>query len=396
MNQPAGSPLSLIPLPAGFRAAGLWAGIKREGRGTDLALLVADRAGPAAAMFTTNALLGAHVHVCREHLAKSGGLVRAVLVNSGNANCATGARGLEDARRICAALAERLGCPTEQVLSISTGAIGARLPTDKILTALPQLVDTADADGASAFARAIMTTDSGPKLETADAGDARVTGIAKGAGMIHPDMATMLGFLATDAPLGQRDTAALLHRVVDQTFHRISVDGDTSPNDTVLLWSSGTAETNAADLEPALTDVATRLCRQIAGDGEGATRLVVVEVRGAKTESDAARVGRLIATSPLVKTAIAGRDPNWGRILSTAGRAGVPIDVDHARVWIGSTVVFDRGEPFPEREPEAWNHLNENHEVTIGVDLAVGTAAADIYTCDLTADYVRINADYRT
>ncbi len=388
-----GQVVSEVPLPKGFAAAGTWCGIKREGRGLDLGVLVAEAAFPAAAMFTTNALLGSHIPVCREHLERSGGLARAIVVNSGNANCATGEKGVDDARRTARAVGERLGCPAEQVLPISTGAIGAHLPMDRILGALPALLDRASPDLASEFARAVMTTDTHAKLESERAAaGARVTGVAKGAGMIHPNMATMLGFLTTDAELAA--PAELLRRVVDRTFHRITIDGDTSPNDTVVLWGSGRA--GAADVERELIEVGARLGRQIAADGEGATRLVTVRVSGAASDADAALVGRVIATSPLVKTAIAGRDPNWGRILSAAGRAGVPIDVQNARVFIGRETLYEDGRPFPEREHEAWRHLNEEREVTIGVDLGVGDGTAEVWTCDLTADYVRINADYRT
>jgi glutamate N-acetyltransferase/amino-acid N-acetyltransferase len=226
--------------------------------------------------------------------------------------------------------------------------------------------------------------------------DARVTGVAKGAGMIHPDMATMLAFLMTDAAL-PADPSSVLHELIDRTFHRVTIDGDTSPNDTVVLWASGRSPAIDDELfDGALVDVTTRLCKQIAADGEGASRLITVEVRGAASEADAMRVGRVIATSPLTKTAVAGRDPNWGRILSAAGRAGVPIDIARAKVWIGESMLFEDGQPFPEREKDAWRHLNEEHDVVLGVDLGVGEEGADAWTCDLTADYVKINADYRT
>lgn len=387
-------------LPLGFAAAGLWAGIKKPGRGFDLGILAADRAVPAAAMFTQNALVGAHVTVCREQLASSKGLVRAVIVNAGCANCATGERGLDDARETARLVARHLGCAAHEVLPVSTGAIGAHLPMQKIRDAVPGLVDALRGDGAMDFARAIMTTDTHEKLASAtflaDDGEARVTGFSKGAGMIHPNLATMLGFLVTDAVL-PRDAGALLRDVVDRSYHRVTVDGDTSPNDTVVLMSSGRRTAADGELcEGALLDVAGRLCRQIARDGEGATRLVTVQVRGAVDDAEAARCARTIATSPLVKTAIAGRDPNWGRILSAAGRAGVGIDVARARVWIGETFVFDEGRPFPEREAAAAAHLQQEEEVVIGVDLAAGDGGADVWTCDFTADYVRINAEYRT
>ena len=389
-----------VALPLGFRAAGRWAGIKKEGRGFDLGLLAADVPVPAAAMFTTNALLGSHVPVCREQLARSDGLVRAILVNAGCANCATGERGLDDARETARIVAERLGCDPCQVLPISTGAIGSHLPMDKLRAGIPLLVDSLATDGAGDFARAIMTTDTQRKLMSAtfDAreGEARVTGTAKGSGMIHPNMATMLGFLTTDVVL-PRPAHEVLREIVDRSFHRVTVDGDTSPNDTVVLLSSG--RRHAIDdelLEGALIDVAVRLARAIARDGEGATRLVTVQVTGAASQAEALRAAHTIATSPLVKTAVAGRDPNWGRILSAAGRANVALDVGRAKVWVGENIVFEDGRPHAEREGAASRHLVEDEEVILGVDLGVGDAATTVWTCDFTADYVRINADYRT
>jgi len=382
-------------LPRGLRAGGVAAGIK-PGR-LDLALLLADAPRPASALFTTNRLQGAHVPVAREHLATSGARVRAVLVNAGNANCSTGAAGLEHNRAVCAALAADLGCRPEQVLFLSTGVIGAPLPVEKVLAALPALVADASEDGLGRFSRAVMTTDTRPKVaasrRTAADGSALAVGVAKGAGMIHPDLATMLGFLCTDAALPP-DAHGLLTRVADASFQRVTVDGDTSPNDTVVLL--GGAERGGAALEPALTDVAVELARAIARDGEGATRLVTVRVESAPDERAATRVGRTIATSPLVKTAIAGRDPNWGRIVAAAGRAGVPFEPGAARLWIGEALVYERGVPHPEREGVAHAHLLDGSEVRLRLDLAAGSAASEVWTCDLTADYVRINADYRS
>lgn len=390
-------------LPAGFKASAVHAGVRARRSKLDLGLIVATEAFPAAAVFTTNRLTGAHVTIGRESLAKSGGLVRALLVNSGNANCSTGQEGLDDARRIQRTLAELIDCPPEQVHFMSTGVIGARLPVDKIVDALPNLVNIAHEKGLGDFAQAIMTTDLVPKVRTIaieekGAPAFRVTGVAKGSGMIHPNMATMLAYLLTDGPL-PHDAHAVLRRLADQSFHRLTVDGDTSPNDTVLLWSSGNSSalaTQEAACTHALVDVAQELCRTIAADGEGATRLVTVQVTGAPTEQDAAHVARTIATSPLTKTAIHGRDPNWGRILAAAGRAGVEFDTDRARVWIGDADVYSNGKPHPENEGDAHLHLLQKHEVVIGVDLAAGSAAAEAWTCDFSADYVRINADYRS
>ncbi|MFY9345948.1 MAG: bifunctional glutamate N-acetyltransferase/amino-acid acetyltransferase ArgJ [Planctomycetota bacterium] len=382
-----------VPLPAGFRASGLHCGLKKAGQ-FDLGLLVADEPVAAAAIFTQNQLVGAHVVVCREHLERGRFRVRAVLVNARNANCATGQQGIEDARLCCRELAARLRCPTEQVLMASTGPIGAPLPKERIVGKLDELVARASPDGALDFARAIMTTDTYPKARH-QPGAPAVTGFAKGSGMIHPQMATMLGFLLTDGTSGDgAATTALLQRVANRSFHRVTVDGDTSPNDTLLLLANG--RQRAGDVEGPLTALAQRLARALAADGEGATRLVTVEVRGARTEAEASHVGRVIATSPLVKTAVAGRDPNWGRILSAAGRAGIAFPAERARVWVGPADVYSGGRPHPENEPLAHQHLTGQESVVLGVDLGTGTAGADVWTCDFTKDYVQINADYRS
>ncbi|MBK8100703.1 MAG: bifunctional glutamate N-acetyltransferase/amino-acid acetyltransferase ArgJ [Planctomycetes bacterium] len=384
-----------ILLPQGFRAAGLHCGLKKTADQYDLGLLLADQPVPAAAIYTQNQLCGAHIHVCRDHLTRSNGMVRAVLVNARNANCATGQQGIEDARNCCRQLAERLRCPTEQVLMCSTGPIGAPLPVEKIVTHLDALLAKATPTGAMDFARAIMTTDTFPKGVHGTGEGVAVTGFAKGAGMIHPDMATMLGFLLTDGkPAG--NVPALLRTVADRSFHRVTIDGDTSPNDTLILLASGKGGGAAAATERVLTDTAQQLARRIAADGEGATRLLTVQVRGARSEAEATLVGRTIATSPLVKTAVAGRDPNWGRILSAAGRCGVQFDAARAQVWVGKADVYSGGKPHPENEPVAHRHLLDDRETILGVDLAVGGASADVWSCDLTKDYVQINADYRT
>jgi glutamate N-acetyltransferase/amino-acid N-acetyltransferase len=379
-------------LPPGFAAAGIHCGIKSSRTKLDLGLLAAAAPRPAAAVFTRNLLLGAHVTVSREQLARSKGMVRAVLVNSGNANCATGAAGIADAHRIIRHTAELLGCAPEHVLFWSTGVIGARLPVDTIADGLPSLVSSLHEDGADDFARAIMTTDTRPKVHTARSGAARITGIAKGAGMVHPDMATMLGFLLTDALVP--DPAAALRDVAARTFHCLSIDGDTSPNDAVLLWSSGAVD--SAGALPELRAAGRSLCRAIAADGEGASRLVTIVVRGAPDEGAAARVGRAIATSPLVKTAIFGRDPNWGRIVAAAGRSGVALVTERMRLAIGGAVVFSEGRPHPAAEASAHRHLAESEEVLLELDLALGAGSAECWTCDLTPGYVEINASYRS
>ena len=386
-----------VTLPNGFRAAGIHCGLKTEGA-YDLGLLLAEQPVATAAIFTQNALQGAHIAVCREHLEQSHGMARAILVNSRNANCATGSQGVEDARRCCRELARRLGCADEHVLMASTGPIGAPLPTAKVIDHLDQLLLASSPAGGMDFARAIMTTDTHPKAATTGGdptAEARVTGFAQGSGMIHPDMATMLGFLTTDAtPTG--GLGPQLQHIAAQSFHRVTIDGDTSPNDSLFLMAGGTATADTAQSAADALAVATDLAQQLAADGEGASRLVTIEVRGAPTEADATQVGRVIATSPLVKTAIAGRDPNWGRILSAAGRSDVPFATDQARVWVGETEVFTLGVPHPDREAKASQHLRDHERVVIGVDLGAGQHQADVWTCDLTSDYIHINADYRT
>lgn len=405
-----------VTLPTGFRAGGIRCGLKKRPELLDLGLLLADEARPAWALFTRNRLNGAHIPVCRDHLNRSGGLVRAVLVNAGNANCATGPEGIEDARGLCAALAERVGCPTEQVLMISTGVIGARLDAERVSRALDPLLEQAGPDGGEAFAQAIMTTDTYPKSHGRQTSTGVVTGFAKGSGMIHPDMATMLAFLLGDrVPEGGLDA---VRRIADRSFHRTTVDGDTSPNDTLLLWgreragpagadpaaldgggdASGPAGGHLApdDVERAYTEVAQTLARDIARDGEGATRLVTIRVRDAADEGEATHVGRAVAISPLVKTAIAGRDPNWGRIVSAASSCGVPVEPEKARLAIGDVDVYADGRPLVANEAAAHDHLVSNEEVFITLHLARGRAEADVWTCDLTADYVDINANYRS
>ncbi|MCA8973692.1 MAG: bifunctional ornithine acetyltransferase/N-acetylglutamate synthase, partial [Planctomycetes bacterium] len=294
-------PPDSIELPTGFVAGGIHCGLKKGGA-LDLGLLMAERAVPGAAIYTQNRLVGAHVAVCRDHLARSGGLVRAVLVNSKNANCATGEQGIADARLCCRELARRIGCPEEQVLMASTGPIGAPLPVAKITDNLDMLLSRASAEGGMDFARAIMTTDTQPKARHLERTGVRATGFAKGSGMIHPNMATMLSFMLTDGSLGDVATAATaLQRIADCSMHRVTVDGDTSPNDTLLALHSGRNAAAEGTTEAVLTELGRGLARTIAADGEGATRLVTVEVRGARSEGEAAAVGRVIATSPLVK-----------------------------------------------------------------------------------------------
>jgi glutamate N-acetyltransferase / amino-acid N-acetyltransferase len=396
----------------GFRAAGISAGIKATHK-PDVALVVSDTPATAAAVFTLNKVQAAPVLLCKEHLAKSGGIVRAIVVNSGCANACTGEVGMADARAMAADTARLVGCPPEQVLVASTGVIGVNLPMDKLKTGIPQAFAALDASQGSLAAQAIMTTDPFPKesSRTLTIGGRTVTigGMAKGSGMIGPNMApggphaahaTMLAFVTTDASIAQPVLARALVEVVDETFNAITVDGDTSTNDAVMLLANGASGAAIGDAEyapfvKALRAVCLELALGIVRGGEGATKLVTVNVSGAASRADAMTTAKAIATSLLVKTAIHGGDPNWGRLLAVAGRAGVAFDEKRARVTIGSIVLFENGRPYDDRAPQAADYLKAT-DVSVGVDLGAGGSAATVWTCDLSAEYVRINADYRT
>jgi glutamate N-acetyltransferase/amino-acid N-acetyltransferase len=357
-------------------------------------------------VFTTNRAVAAAVVVSREHLARSNGTARAIVINSGCANACTGDQGLDAARTMTAETARLVNCPVEQVLVASTGVIGVQLPIDKIRAALPQAVGSLRADQSSAAARAIMTTDPFPKeaaIRVAAGGGARdvsIGGMAKGSGMIEPMLATMLAFVTTDAalPPGLLDRA--LREAVDQSFNAITVDGDCSTNDCVMLLANGASGVTIDEATyPAFVHGLTAVCRELAlgivRGGEGATKLVTVNVTGAASPDEARRAAKVIANSLLVKTAIHGGDPNWGRLIAAAGRAGVAFDQTRAAVTIGSTVLFEQGRPHDDRAPEAAEYL-KGPDLVVGVDLGAGTAQSTVWTCDLSAEYVRINADYRT
>jgi glutamate N-acetyltransferase/amino-acid N-acetyltransferase len=392
-----------ITTPNGFRAAGVRAGIKAS-QAPDLALLVADTPAAAAALFTTNLVQAAPVLVSREHLARSGGVVRAIVVNSGCANACTGEDGMRVAREMAAETARAVGCPVEQVLVASTGVIGVALPIEKIRSGLPQAMDALGRDQGAAAARAIMTTDPFPKEAAAEITiggcPACIGGMAKGAGMIEPMMATMLGFLTTDARVPQPLLERALKEAVNETFNAITVDGDTSTNDSVMVLANGAGGAVVDDSSyAAFVDGLRSVCRELAlaivRGGEGATKLVSVTVTGAANSIEAKRAAKVIANSLLVKTAIHGGDPNWGRLLAAAGRAGVAFNPSRAAVQIGSIVLFENGRPHDDRAEQAASHLNQEN-VDISVDLGAGDARATVWTCDLSAEYVHINADYRT
>jgi glutamate N-acetyltransferase/amino-acid N-acetyltransferase len=398
-----------VAAPEGFRAAGVACGIKRRAADApaplDFSLVVADQAASAAAVFTTNRAVAAPVVVSRAHLEQSHGLARAVAINSGCANACTGEAGISVARGMAQATAAAVGCPLEQVLIASTGVIGVQLDVDKIRAGVAAASEALSRDGGDAATRAIMTTDPFPK-SCAVAHDTRrgivtVGGMAKGSGMIEPRMATMLAVLTTDAHVAPPVLDAALRRVVDETFNAITVDGECSTNDTVVLLASGrsgvviTKEDDPALVDP-LRDVAGTLAREIVRGGEGATKLVTVRATGAATATDAWLAARTIANSPLVKTAIHGGDPNWGRLVAAAGRSGAAFVLDRASVSIGSVPLFVHGVPHDERADDAAAVLAQR-DVTVAVDLGTGGPhAATVWTCDLSAEYVRINGEYRT
>jgi glutamate N-acetyltransferase/amino-acid N-acetyltransferase len=392
-----------VTTPRGFRAAGVSAGIKAN-RGLDLALLVSDAPAQADAVFTTNRALAAPVVVSREHLARSGGIARAVVVNSGCANACTGDEGLQVARDMAAETARLLHCPPEQVLVASTGVIGVALPMEKIRSGLPDAFRSLGADHGPSAARAIMTTDPFPKEAAAQivigGHDVAIGGMAKGSGMIEPMMATMLGFVTTDAAVPAPLLGRALREAVNDTFNAITVDGECSTNDCVIILANGASgasvdEATYGAFAAGLTAVCRELALGIVRGGEGATKLVTVIVTGAASSGEARKAAKAIANSPLVKTAIHGGDPNWGRLIAVAGRAGVDFELSRAAVTIGSTVLFRDGRPHDEGAPEAAQYL-KGSELTVSVDLGAGRASSTVWTCDLSAEYVRINADYRT
>jgi len=392
-----------IAAPAGFRAAGVACGIKKAG--LDLALVATDAPVPAAAVFTTNKAQAAPVIISKSHLELSQGRARAVVINSGCANACTGAEGMATARAMAASTAERLGCDATDVLVASTGVIGVLLDRDRTVHGISAAAAALAREGGSAAASAIMTTDPFPKeaaVEVTTAGGRfRVGGMAKGSGMIEPMMATMLAVVTTDAKVSAGVLQRALNAVTDVTFNAISVDGECSTNDCVFALASGASgvmlgESDVPVLAEALRHVCEPLAIGIVRGGEGATKLVTIEVTGARSPDEAKRAARAIANSPLVKTAIHGADPNWGRLVAVAGRAGVDFDLENARVQIGGVELFAHGRPFDERSAEASQHLQGN-EVTLRVDLGTnGPGAARMWTCDLSAEYVRINAEYRT
>jgi glutamate N-acetyltransferase/amino-acid N-acetyltransferase len=407
------SPGAITRVP-GFRAAGVACGLKESGQ-PDLALVVGDRPAAAAAMFTTNAFKAAPVLYDQALLSShSHSAIQAILINSGNANACTGQQGMLDTERSAHLAAAALELPDQGVFVMSTGVIGHRLPMDRLESGIGAAVDALSAEGGADAARAIMTTDLVPKEAFAqvEIGGVPVSigGMAKGSGMIHPRLAaagslhaTMLVAIVTDAGLPAEVLQAALGKAVHGSFHRITVDGDTSTNDTVVALASGAAghpplapdSAGYAAFEAALTQVCISLARQIARDGEGATRLVEIVVRGAASESDAEGAAKMVATSPLVKTAIFGADPNWGRVLAAIGRSGARVDPARVSLWLDRVQLVAGGEPLPFDLAAAQAAL-QPPEVRLVADLGLGPGQATVWTCDLSYAYVEINAEYHT
>ena len=388
----------------GFRAAGVACGLKAEGR-RDLALLVSDTPASAAGMFTTNCICGAPVERSRIHIAD--GIARAVVVNAGNANVCTGERGDRDALSMCAQVATETGIPVGQVLVASTGVIGRYLPMDRILPGIAEAVGALSESGGDIAAEAVLTTDLVKKTSSRKVRVGNQTfsvhGFCKGSGMIAPKLGTMLAFLTTDASVAASDLNDALREAVNASFNRVTVDGDTSTSDMALLLANGAAGGEQLErgtegftaFQTALLEVCTDLAKAIASDGEGATKFFTVHVTGAATKPDAEQVARTIAESPLVKTAVFGGDPNWGRIAAAAGRAGVSFDARSLRVWVDDMLLFNDGMPTDFILADA-EKLFQQKVLLIRVDLGEGDEEAEVYTCDLTYDYIKINAEYTT
>lgn len=388
-----------VTAPRGFRAAGVRCGVKS--RGKDLALIVSDAQAVVAGMFTTNRAAAPCVRYSR-HVVEAG-VARAIVANSGNANAATGEEGFLDNVRMAQKVAQLLECPPAQVVTASTGIIGHRLPVEKIEAGIEQAMLELSPEGGDAAAEAIMTTDTVPKAEALSLqlpdGEVRIGGIAKGAGMIAPNMATMLCFLTTDAQISAPALQQVLKDAVERSFHCLTIDSDTSTNDMVVILANGQSGVDVHryldDFQMALETLCVRLAQRIARDGEGATKLVEIEVRGAPTFTQARKMAKTVAESPLVKTALFGNDPNWGRILAAMGRSGVDFDPDRAHIALQGTLVYADGKPTAFDARDLHERLKTD-TVNIAIDLQEGTEHATVWTCDFSYDYVRINAEYST
>ncbi len=398
------------PLPKGFKWGAVKAGIKASGR-LDLAVAIAPESAAAAAMFTKNQVVAAPITIGRRHIASTGGKVRVVLVNAGNANCATGQAGIDGCIQTCAAAAETFNCTSDEVLPSSTGIIGVPFPAEKVIRALPEAQQTLGetVEHAELFARAIMTTDTRRKTAQAvissNGKQGSIFGAAKGAGMIHPQLgpphATMLVYLFTDIEATPEQLGNFLAPVVERSFNCISIDGDTSTNDTVLLLASGASgikldDSSKKDFAAALNSICKSLAFQIVNDGEGVGHVVTLSITGARSYEEAKLVAKSIAHSPLCKTAWSSADPNWGRLLAAAGYSGVTFDPDSVTIRIGDLPVFESGMRSTQFEEAAVHNVMKQREYRINLDLGQGEATCEFITCDLTEEYVHINADYST
>jgi glutamate N-acetyltransferase/amino-acid N-acetyltransferase len=395
-------------LPRGFRFGAAQAGLKTSGR-DDFALIVADAPASAAAAFTANRVTAAPLILDKQHLRVTGGKVRVVAINAGNANCATGQAGLDAARATCEAAARLFGCPPEEVFPSSTGVIGVPLPAEKLIAALPDLAASlgADFDHFQQAAQAILTTDTVEKTAFArleiEGKELRIAALCKGAGMIHPQLvphATMLVYVLTDAVVEPAVLDSCLRSAIEVSFNRISVDGDTSTNDTVLLLASGAGgavvgKGNEA-FSAAVTQVCTSLAHQIVFDGEGITHVVELHIEGAATDADALKIAKAIAHSPLVKTAWAGSDPNWGRLLAAIGYSGAQIDPERIDIHFGELAICQNGGRAAEFDENAAHAYVAQPEFSVTIQLHQGTGSCIFWTTDLTHEYVSINADYST
>ena len=381
------------------------AGVKKPDH-NDLTLIVLNKANSVGAVFTQNRFCAAPVHIAKQHLTNENG-IRALVINTGNANAGTGAQGREDALAVCAAVAAQVGCDIEQVLPFSTGVILEPLPAQKITRALPGVKAAHWSDAA----RAIMTTDTVPKAASREAKigqnhTVRATGIAKGAGMIHPNMATMLGFIVTDAKVSQPVLQMITQEIADLSFNSITVDGDTSTNDSFVVVATGKSGQNEIDniadpryeqLKAMLGSLALELAQAIVRDGEGATKFITIQVENAESRAEARQVAYAVAHSPLVKTAFFASDPNLGRILAAIGYSGVPhLDTDKVRLYLGDVLVAEHGGRAASYTEAAGQAVMAPAEITVRVDLQRGSHGATVYTCDLSKEYVAINADYRS
>lgn len=393
-------PSGHVTTPRGFRAGATFAGVKTYGEGKlDLAVLTSDYPCATAAVYTRSRLRAPSIEINRAKLAARA--ARGVVVNAGVANASTGERGLRDGYELARLAAARAGLPEEEMLVCSTGVIGHYLPMDRLASAMPAIELTPE--GGPSFARAIMTTDTRPKTGAVRFGPYTIGGACKGSGMIHPNMATMLAFLTTDAPVEPAFLQACFARAVDDSFNLVSVDGDTSPSDTAIIFANGAAghelisaaSPDAQDFALALRSLCIHLAREIARDGEGATKLIEFAVTGAATVEDARHLVRLLSTSYLLKSAIHGADPNWGRIAAVVGRSGVTFEEDAVTIDLCGTRVFEHARPAP-FDPAALSLALRGPEVSVSVHLGAGSEAATGWGCDLSAEYVSINADYHT